>query len=96
MFLDLCVYLLGGFRLAYGDKPVAPVDTARLRSLLAYLVLRADAPQSREHLAFLFKRGRTCGNYFTNCAAPFPTPTVFSARTCARCSGGPMRRMGWT
>ncbi len=37
-----------------GDTPVTNVNTARLQSLLAYLVLHRDAPQSRQHLAFLF------------------------------------------
>ena len=50
----LYIHLLGDFRLAYGDELVTTVDTTRLQSLLAYLVLHADAPQSRERLALLF------------------------------------------
>ena len=50
----LHVHLLGDFRLAYGDEPITTVDTTRLQSLLAYLVLHADTLQSRERLAFLF------------------------------------------
>ena len=53
-FSVLHVHLLGGFRLAYGDESVTTVDTARLQSLLAYLVLHADTLQSRERLALLF------------------------------------------
>ena len=53
-FSVLHVHLLGGFRLAYGDEPITTIDTARLQSLLAYLVLHADTPQSRERLAFFF------------------------------------------
>src|SRR5205823_5685547 len=40
--------------LAYGDELVAGINTPRLHSLLAYLVLHRDAPQLRQHLAFLF------------------------------------------
>ncbi len=50
----LQVNLLGGFRLAYGSKLVTSINTPRLQSLLAYLVLHRNAPQSRRHLAFLF------------------------------------------
>lgn len=50
----LHVYLLGDFRLVYGDSPITGVDSARLQSLFAYLILHRDAPQSRHHLAFLF------------------------------------------
>jgi predicted ATPase/DNA-binding SARP family transcriptional activator len=49
----LHIYLLGDFRLVYGDMPVTTVNTPRLQSLLAYLVLHRHAPQPRHHLAFL-------------------------------------------
>lgn len=49
----LRVQLLGTFRLVYDDSPIQGVNTLRLQSLLAYLILHADAPQSRQHLAFL-------------------------------------------
>ncbi|MFQ5593396.1 MAG: BTAD domain-containing putative transcriptional regulator, partial [Anaerolineae bacterium] len=52
--LSLHIQLLGNFRLVNGDTPVTNINTARLQSLLAYLVLHRDAPQSRRHLAFLF------------------------------------------
>jgi len=45
---------LGGFQLIYNDRPVTSVNQARQQSLLAYLLLHSDAPQSRQHLAFLF------------------------------------------
>jgi DNA-binding SARP family transcriptional activator/predicted ATPase len=54
MLTTLHVQLLGDFRLVYGDELVRGVNTARLQSLLAYLVLHRDAPQARQHLAFLF------------------------------------------
>ena len=50
----LYVSLLGGLRITHGEAHVAAVDTARLQSLLAYLVLSGGVPQSRAHLAFLF------------------------------------------
>lgn len=50
----LHIRLLGDFSLRYGDEPVAAINTPRLHSLLAYLVLHRDAPQLRQHLAFLF------------------------------------------
>jgi DNA-binding SARP family transcriptional activator/predicted ATPase len=46
--------LLGDFSLVYGDELVPGVNSGRLHSLLAYLVLHNDAPQLRQHLAFLF------------------------------------------
>jgi DNA-binding SARP family transcriptional activator/predicted ATPase len=50
----LRIRLLGEFSLVYDDQPVTTVNTARLQSLLAYLVLHRDAPQPRHHLAFQF------------------------------------------
>src|SRR5689334_6516195 len=50
----LYVRLLGGFSVLYGDEPVAGINTPRLQSLFAYLVIHRDAPQLRQHLAFLF------------------------------------------
>src|SRR6266568_1256381 len=46
--------LLGDFSLIYADQQVTSLNTMRLQSLLAYLVLHRDAPQQRQHLAFLF------------------------------------------
>jgi DNA-binding SARP family transcriptional activator len=51
---SLDIHLLGLFRLLYDGRPISSVNTARLQSLLAYLVLHRNAPQSRCHLAFLF------------------------------------------
>lgn len=50
----LHVRLLGDFQLFYGDQVVAGLNQARQQSLLAYLLLHRDAPQSRQQLAFLF------------------------------------------
>lgn len=46
--------LLGDFCLTYQGKPVANIDTPRLRALVAYLALHRHAPQARHHLAFTF------------------------------------------
>ena len=52
----LRIRLLGEFNLTWHtsetEAPVATLNTPRLQSLLAYLVLHRDAPQSRRHLAF--------------------------------------------
>src|SRR5947199_7834277 len=50
----LYLRLLGDFSLLYDDQQVTSLNTMRLRSLLAYLVLHRDVPQQRQHLAFLF------------------------------------------
>jgi DNA-binding SARP family transcriptional activator len=50
----LSIRLLGDFRLVYADQQVAGLNSMRLQSLLAYLVLHRDVPQQRQHLAFLF------------------------------------------
>ncbi len=46
--------LLGGFNLSYDNLPIQAVHSARLHALLAYLLLHRDAPQPRQHLAYLF------------------------------------------
>src|SRR6266700_8194246 len=50
----LHIRLLGDFSLIYNDLQVTSLNTTRLRSLFAYLVLHRDVPQQRQHLAFLF------------------------------------------
>ena len=50
----LSVSLLGDFCIRYDEKPITDIDTPRLQSLLAYLILHRDAPQSRARMAFLF------------------------------------------
>jgi DNA-binding SARP family transcriptional activator len=54
MMLMLHIRLLGAFRLVYGDEPVTGVNTPRLQSLLAYLILQRDTPQLRQRIAFLY------------------------------------------
>lgn len=45
--------LLGDFCVKYGDQPITSIVSARLQSLIAYLVLHRETPQLRQHLAFL-------------------------------------------
>ncbi len=49
----LHIQLLGEFCVIYGDARVTAINSPRLRTLLAYLILHRSAPQSRQHLAFL-------------------------------------------
>ncbi len=44
--------LFGNLRITIDGSPVTAVNSNRLHSLIAYLILHADAPQPREHLAF--------------------------------------------
>jgi DNA-binding SARP family transcriptional activator len=50
----LRICLLGDFRVDYGNELLTTVDTPRLQSLLAYLLLHSQAPQSRQQIAFQF------------------------------------------
>ena len=50
----LHIRLLGDFSLIYNNHQVTSLNTTRLRSLLAYLILHREVPQQRQHLAFLF------------------------------------------
>ncbi|HEX6776952.1 MAG TPA: BTAD domain-containing putative transcriptional regulator, partial [Ktedonobacterales bacterium] len=54
MVPTLHIRLLGDFSLLYGDQPITSLNTTRLQSLLAYLILHRGSPQQRQHLAFLF------------------------------------------
>ena len=47
---QLCVYLLGSFHATLDTKPVA-FDYGKVKALLAYLIMEADRPVSREELA---------------------------------------------
>jgi len=54
MSSSIAIRLFGDFTLANDGQVVNGLDSARLQSLLAYLLLRCPAPQPRQHLAFLF------------------------------------------
>jgi len=62
----LHVQLLGDFRLVYGDEAVTDVNTPRLQSLLAYLLMHREAPQLRYHIAFQFWPDSTEAQALTN------------------------------
>ncbi|HEY7031763.1 MAG TPA: AAA family ATPase [Thermomicrobiales bacterium] len=49
----LRIRLLGALDLRYGETPLLPLESARVESLLAYLLLHRDTPQPRQHLAYL-------------------------------------------
>jgi DNA-binding SARP family transcriptional activator len=49
----LRIRLLGELDLRLDGLPLAPLESARAESLLAYLLLHREAPQSRQRLAFL-------------------------------------------
>jgi DNA-binding SARP family transcriptional activator len=47
------INLFGNLRISFAGHPVTAVNTNRLQSLAAYLILHGDSPQPRERLAFL-------------------------------------------
>jgi DNA-binding SARP family transcriptional activator/predicted ATPase len=51
---QLNVHLLGGFRITLSGQILTCFNQSRQQSLLAYLMLHADTPQSRQHVAFCF------------------------------------------
>ena len=53
-FPILQAQLFGGFSLIYDNTAVTGINSARLQSLIAFLILHADVPQSRQQVAFLF------------------------------------------
>ena len=48
----LSIRLFGNFDLRSGETLLPDLGSARAESLLAYLILNADAPQPRQHVAF--------------------------------------------
>ena len=62
----LRIRLLGTFHVRYGDEAVGTLRSTRVQELLAYLVLHAGSPQSRQHLAFQFWPDSTEGQARTN------------------------------
>jgi DNA-binding SARP family transcriptional activator/predicted ATPase len=47
------INLFGNLRITFAGRPVTAVNTNRLHSLIAYLILHGDTPQPRERLAFI-------------------------------------------
>lgn len=62
----LSLRLLGEFRLLWEEMPVMGIEGARMQSLLAYLVLHHDVPQSRRRLAYLLWPDSTEAQAHTN------------------------------
>lgn len=62
----LKIQLLGRFHITYKDAPLSGLKSARLQALLAYLLLHRSAPQSRQHLAYLFWPDSTDSQARTN------------------------------
>lgn len=50
----LQIKLFGGFHISSHGEPVPGMHSKRLQTLLSYLVLHPDFPQSRQYLAFIF------------------------------------------
>ena len=50
---DVRIRLLGQFGVRVGEEELPPLDSVRAESLLTYLLLHRDAPQSRQRLAFV-------------------------------------------
>jgi hypothetical protein len=51
------ISLFGTLRISLRGRPVTAVNTNRLHSLIAYLILHGDTPQPRERLAFMLWPG---------------------------------------
>jgi DNA-binding SARP family transcriptional activator/predicted ATPase len=51
------ISLFGNLRISIAGQPVTAINTSRLHSLIAYLILHSDTPQPRERLAFLLWPG---------------------------------------
>ena len=62
----LHIRLFGDFLLTFNDHPIPGIDIPRLQSLLAYLLLHRDAPQSRAHLAYTLWPDSTDAQAHTN------------------------------
>src|ERR1700683_79084 len=46
------ISLFGNLRISLAGRSIPAVNTTRLQSLMAYLILHGDTPQPRERLAF--------------------------------------------
>src|SRR4030081_2625593 len=60
------IRLFGNLRISLEGRPITAVSTNRLQSLMAYLILHGDAPQPREHLAFILWPGSAESQARTN------------------------------
>lgn len=62
----LRIRLLGGFDMRAGETLLPALESARAESLLAYLLLHREAPQARQHLAYLLRPDSTEAQARTN------------------------------
>src|SRR5215469_10272104 len=60
------INLFGNLRISSAGQPVTSVNTNRLQSLIAYLILHGDTPQPRERMAFVLWPGSTESQARTN------------------------------
>src|SRR5881296_310039 len=60
------INLFGNLRISIAGNPVTSVNSNRLQSLIAYLILHGDTPQPRERLAFLLWPSSTESQARTN------------------------------
>jgi DNA-binding SARP family transcriptional activator/predicted ATPase len=60
------INLFGNLRISTSGRPVTSVNTNRIQSLIAYLILHGDTPQPREQLAFVLWPGSTESQARTN------------------------------
>ena len=60
------INLFGNLRITSAGRPVTSVNTNRLQSLIAYLILNGDMPQPRERLAFVLWPGSSESQARTN------------------------------
>jgi len=60
------IQLLGGFQITTDGAALGTFSNTRLQSVLAYIILSRNAPQSRQHLAFLFWPDSTDSQARTN------------------------------
>src|SRR5271169_834611 len=60
------ISLFGNLRISFAGRPVTAVNTNRLQSLFAYLILHSDVPQPRERLAFMLWPGSSESQARTN------------------------------
>lgn len=77
----LQIRLLGECSFLYGNEAVTGVQTRRLQSLLAYILLHREQRLSRRHLAFHFWPDSSEKQAFTNLRRQLHTFAQGTART---------------
>src|ERR1700736_2743800 len=60
------ISLFGNLRISFAGRPITAVNTNRLHSLIAYLILHGDTPLPRERLAFMLWPGSSESQARTN------------------------------